>query len=436
MPRPILLPLLLASALVAPAQVKHTIVPLADVLAKATAESSLTAPGSQPFHLRLTIAEPENPQSPYGGTLEEWWVSPQQWRRELTSKDGLHQLIVVHDGAHTEQDTGDYLPLWLRNFVTAVTDPIPDAAAWAATGATIDQTILPNGARSQACARAQSKPGTGDTAPAPVSSLCFSNDGHLSFYGSARYSMEFHDLRSFGKEQIARTLIQDPEPGTRLVGTVTLLEELSRVKNSDTLFAPLDRTDNRFATFPVPAEIIAKMSAGAPPIVWPPVHSGNVRGRLGMYLSVDTTGAVREAWPLNSDNAGLEDPARDQVRQWKLKPATDKAGNHVQVDGPIFFSFETHIGDPLANLSDTEVRALATHIVAPSFPAGSLTPGQPIDVQISVDEQGKVTGTGFTGVPSAAVGPLNEVLQQWTFKPLIKDGKPQYFHGTLHFVAP
>lgn len=178
------------------------------------------------------------------------------------------------------------------------------------------------------------------------------------------------------------------------------------------------------------------LTADNPAIIWPPVHSGNIRGKLAVYLSADATGQVREVWPLNSDNAGLEDPTRDQIRHWHLKPVRDKEGNPVQVDGALGFAFETVVGDPLPQLSDGEVRSLASHIVEPQFTPGSLPSGTNIDVQVSINEQGKLTGTGWNGVPNAAFGPVSIAIDQWTFRPYLRDGKPQYIHGTLRFVVP
>ncbi len=83
------------------------------------------------------------------------------------------------------------------------------------------------------------------------------------------------------------------------------------------------------------------MTAGNGEIVWPAVRSGNLRGNLGLYMAVDAEGKVREAWPLNSDNAGLDDPVRDQVKKWKIAPIKDSAGNPVQAEGPLGFRFET-----------------------------------------------------------------------------------------------
>jgi hypothetical protein len=426
---------LAASCLSLSGQIKRTAVPIGDAVNKALAKGSLTAEGERPFHIRVEISEPENPQSPYQGTLEVWWISPNQWRREATAKGGMRQTIIVADGKKSEKDEGDYFPLWLRSFLTAILDPIPNANVWNSSGLMIEQITMPNGDKSDACARAQSKIGTGDRATDAFSNVCFDGEGRLKFYGSPAYSMEFHDYRGFGKKQIARTLSDDPEPGTKLVGKVVMLEDESKVKDSSSLFAPVQGDDNHFQTVPVASGQLERLSAGNQPIVWPTVHSGNLRGRLAVYISVDSNGRVREAWPLNSDNSGLDDSVRDQVRHWTLPPAIDKTGNRVQIEGGLGFAFETKIEDPLPELSDAEVRALATKIIEPVWPAGSVTPGQIVEAQVSVNEQGQLTGTSYAKVPSALFGAVNSALRQWTFRPLIRDGKPQYFHGTVKFTA-
>lgn len=430
------LPLLCIVLAAAPlhAQVKTTRVPMGDALNKALTKSSLTGPDARPFHVRVVVSEPENPQSPYQGTIEEWWVSPDKWRREVTSKDGMHQTIVVVDGKKSEKDEGDYFPLWLRAFVLAFTDPVPDTQAWSASGAVLEQITMPNGAKSEASARAKFKIGTGDGATDAYSSVSFDGAGHLSFVLSPRYSMEFHDFQKFGNKEVATKLVEHPEPGTELVGKVVALEEESKADRSD-LFAPLPSNDNKFAAVIVNSGVLQGLSAGNPPIVWPTVHSGNTRGHLAVYISADTQGNVREAWPLGSDNAGLEDPVRDQLRKWKMKPAVDRDGNHVQIDGGLGFAFETTIADPLPHLSDEEVRALASNTVEPRWPKWSVHPGDVVTVEISVNEQGKLTGSSFPGGATAAQLTADGALAHWKFRPLIKDGKPQYFHGTVKFTV-
>lgn len=417
-------------------QIRRTEAPVGDSVKRALAKGSLTAEGARSFHVRMDVSEPENPQSPYGGSVEEWWISPNEWRREVTAKSGMKQTIVVVDGKKTEKDEGDYFPRWLRSFVTAMIDPIPNAGEWAKSDLMIQQITLPNGDKSDACARTQSKIGNGVRATDAFSNICFDGDGRLKFYGSPSYSMEFHDYRNFGKKQIARTLSDDPEPGTKLMGRVTVLEEKWKSDDSTNPFVPLLQDDNRFESAQVSSDQLELLSASAPPIVWPPVHSGNVKGQLAVYVAADSTGQVREAWPLNSDNAGLEDPVREQVLKWKIKPAVDSAGNPVQLEGGLGFHFETRIEDPLPVLEDTEARALATRIVDPVWPPNSAS-GQVFQVDIGVNERGQLTGTSFGGdVPTAVALALNSALRQWTFQPLIRNGKAQYFHGIVKFAVP
>jgi hypothetical protein len=104
-------------------QIKHTSVPIGDAVDKALKKTLLTGEDARPFHIKITVSEPENRESPYQGTIEEWWESANKWRREVTAKNGMRQTIVFVDGKKTEKDEGEYFPLWLRNVVTAVLIP-------------------------------------------------------------------------------------------------------------------------------------------------------------------------------------------------------------------------------------------------------------------------------------------------------------------------
>lgn len=407
-----------------------------DALAKALDKSSLTGPGAKPFHIRISVNEPAFPQSPYQGAIEEWWVSPQQWRREVVAKDGSRQTIVVADGKKTEEDTGDYLPLWLRGFVNAAFDPVPDAAAWSASGMQIEQITMPNGAKSDACARSQGALGSGPRASVVFSNVCFDGEGRLNFYGSPRYGMEFHDYRAFGKKQFPRKFVDDPESGTTLVGEVTLLEDESKAANSAGLFTPLSRNDNAFDSVEVSPAQLEQLTA-ANTVAWPTVRAGKVQGHLAIYISVDKTGQVREAWPHNSDNGELSDAVREQAQRWKLKPFLDKNGNPVQIDGGLGFAFDTRIANALPELTDAEIRALATKTVEPRWPAG-LKSGTVLEAHIDINEEGKFVYVSFhaSSELSAAELAVNDALKQWAFRPLIRDGKPQYFRATVRFTVP
>jgi len=419
--------------------------PLNDTLTRALNESNLRDANAKPFHLRTIVAEPGAPDSPYQGVIEEWWFSADNWRREVTDKAGMHQTIVVAAGKKSERDEGDYYPLWLRDYVTGLTVRVPDATTtWAAANLTIDQmTIKSMGMRSDACVRIRSKLGTGDRATDAFTVLCFDGQDRVKSIVSPRYRMNFEDYRAFHGKQISRKLSTFPEPGTSLAGRVETLEDLQSTK-ATSLLEPLPQNDSRFETIEKSPAQMEKLTAANAPLIWPKIHAGRTRGNLSMYISADAEGHIREAWPLNSDNAGFDDTAREQVRKWTIPAMKDAAGNPVQVDGGIGFLFQTVIEDPLAELTDAQARQLRISGPDPVIPPGVAPAGTRYRMRVGVNEAGQVI-TGVSGdveVPGTvkpagpALIPIMQTVSKWRFKPLVRDGKPTGFFAELVFVVP
>jgi TonB family protein len=320
-------------------RVTETSIPLGKALDRALEQSALTGASSKPFHLKVHLFESTNPPSPYRAEIEEYWVSPQQWRRSIDSPE-FKQTIVMNGDQTSEQNTGDYYPLWLKRFITGIFDPVPNAEQWNNLDAKITQITLPNGRRSDACARMTFKVGSDTAKNDAFSNVCFDGEGLLKFVGSPGYSMEFHDYLRFDKKMIARRYQDDPESGTELVANVVLLEELKKPDVSLFSIGQSTPTEQRLQSVSVSQTVIEQAAEGQPALVWPPVQSGKTTGLLSMYISVDRQGQVREAYALNSDNAGLQDAARDQLLKWKLKPMVAK-GVPVQAEAPLTFRFET-----------------------------------------------------------------------------------------------
>lgn len=436
------LALALLSSCFASAQARQTSVPLGDAIEKALAKASLAGPDVRPFHMKIIVSEPENPKSPYQGTIEEWWQSSDQWRREVTDLEGMRQTIVMAGGKKTEKDEGDYFPLWLRNFVSGAFDPVPNAAMWKSTGATINQMFLGSGMQSDACTRLKSHIGTGDRATDAYFVLCFDGEGRLKSVITPRYSMEFGDYRGWGKKQVPRELSDDPESGTHLVGKILQLEDLSKTANA-ALFSPLGSDDEKFRSAEASPSQLEQWTANDPAIIWPTVSSGKTSGHSAIYISIDAEGKVREAWPLYSDG-DVGDSLREQVvRNWKIAPPKDPEGKPLQVDGGLGFSFQTAIGYPLPLLTDAEARALAIKIVEPVFPAGSVKSGVRYRISVSVNMDGNVIGIGgsATAIPGTeplwgpALFPAIEALKKWQFRPLIRDGQPRDFGADLILIG-
>ena len=254
-------------------RVTETSVPLANALNHALEESSLTGANAGPFHLKVHLFESTNPSSDYRAEIEEYWVSPQQWRRSIDTPD-FKQTIVVNGDQVSEQNTGDYYPLWLKAFITGIFDPVPNPEEWNKLNARITQITLPNGQRSDACTRTRFQIGTDKVKNDAFGTVCFDAVGLLKFVGSLGYGMEFHDYQRFGKKMIARRYQHDPEPGTELVANVTLLEELK--KPDAAMFAVIQPTppNLRLQSIRVNQATIEQAAQGQPPLTWPPVKDG------------------------------------------------------------------------------------------------------------------------------------------------------------------
>jgi TonB family protein len=315
-------------------------IPVAEAADRAVVQSRLISPGSPPFHLQAKIVEKTNPGSDYKAEIEEFWVSPEKWQRTIQSP-GFSQTLIVNGDTLSERNSGDYYPWWLRNLVTAIFDPLPMLPALLQSKAQIPKPNRSENATS--CARFESKSGVPPVQISAFSVFCFEGShGLLTSVVTPGYGAEFKDYRSFQEKRIARRLALNPEPGTTIEARVTELSELARPDAS--LFAVELPTPERerLKSVLVSEVTFRGLIMDTPDIVWPSVRDGRTSGVLSLYVSVDRSGHVQEAWPLNSDNPQLDDAARAQVKKWQLKPAVVN-GVPVQVESVLTFAFTTRI---------------------------------------------------------------------------------------------
>lgn len=323
--------LLLNSAL---ARSQGKSVALSDVAERAVRQSQLTLPGSPAFHLKVSIVETTNPASDYRASVEEYWTSPDKWRRTIQSPD-FSQTLIVNGDKVSEQNKGDYYPWWLSDIVTAIFDPLPMLDQLEKMHVQIAE---PNGSEhSNSCADLKGK--------IEMAVFCFEGSHGLlqSVFTQRGYVAEYSDFKSFREKRVARRIVIEPEPGTTIEARIT---ELAEVQNSiDDMFAVEQSTppEARIKSVKVDESFARKLLLGTSEIEWPPVGSGLTKGRCAVYVAVDRTGRVREVWPEGCDNPGLEDPLRDQVRKWQFKPAAEN-GVPVQIESLVTFEFQTTIG--------------------------------------------------------------------------------------------
>jgi TonB family protein len=432
--------------------IRQTSVPLGKALDYALQHGTLIGEGAKPFHLKVHVFESTNPQSDYHAEIEEFWISSTEWRRSIDSPD-FKQTIVTNNGQTDEEDSGEYYPLWLKGVITALFDPVPNRERWDGMGANITQITLPNGMRSDACAREKFKIGSEAVQNDAFGNVCFDSERLLKFVGSPGYSMEFHDYQKFDKRMVARTLREDPEPGTTIVANVIQLEELK--KPDPSLFAITQPTprEKRIESVPVPQKVIEAAADGNLSVSWPTVQSGKTSGLLSMYVSVDREGRIREAYPLNSDNAGLQDAVRDQLLKRKLKPMT-RNGIPVQAESALSFRFETQLASPQGvdpkpgsldgllsgvgqqkpavgipervRVSQGVTQGLIIRKVAPIYPEEARKTRVEGSVVMSavIGKDGSVAKLEVLSGPTPLVDAAVDAVKQWKYRPYMLRGEP------------
>ena len=399
---------------------------VAEASEKALKRSQVTQPGSKPFHLVANLREKDNPNSDYRATVEMFWASPTKWKRVITSEK-FSQTRVVNGDRILEQNTGDYFPVWLNNMITSIFDPLPMLDAIRKLDRKISGDAPAGIKLSEACA----------DFPARLDRwiICFQSDGLFSSVFTKGYYAAFKNYSKFGDKRVARLIEDDPEPGTHLETRITTLEELPKPDEKMFEIAQPTPAAEQIARVRVEDDFIRKAALNSTEIDWPTVGEGLLTGGCAVYVSADRKGQIRETWPAGCDNAALEEPLRKALLGWKLKPATSN-GIPVQIESLMGFTFHTELdsakGLPL--LTNDHARALATHIVEPSFPSDSGPSGTEIEAQISVDQTGKFTGIRNTHhLNGPVLLAIMAAVKQWQFHPFIKDGKPQYFHADLSF---
>lgn len=406
-------------------------VALADISDRAASVSTLTAPDTPAFHLKAVITETTNPESDYKADVEEYWVTPEKWKRTVKSPE-FSQTVVVNGDKYFEQDSGEYYPQWLRELVSALFEPLPMVEQLKQTKSEI---MAPSGgAHSISCARFESKVGAAPTQNSVFSVFCFSgNPTVVDSVVTPGYSVEFKDYKGFGAKRIAHRLVSDPEPGTTIEAKVTELSPLSSPDES--MFAVTDVTPpaERIQTARLPESVVKTLYEETPAIQWPTIRAGKTLGELSLYVCADRKGKVREVWPLNSDNAALDDSAREQVMKWKFKPAAMQ-GIPIQVESILTFPISSKVENPIHVLTNDEVRKLATHVVEPEFRPGTAPKGTVFTLRVSVGADGTILGTSNPNNVSTTLflAGMNAV-RQWKFRPYLRDGKPDAFDAEVTF---
>ena len=293
-----------------------------DQIRSALEKSTLDQPSTPPFHLRAELSpyRPGIEPAYLTGTIEIWWVSPTQWKREIRSPQ-FHQLAIMNNGKEWQHNDGDYFPEWLREITNDLFNPIPDLdrVLDESSGAASWQSFSTDGSVRKSVGCALSVPGL------------------LTFGTCTGWGGEFSDFETFGNRIIART-ISAGEP--HATARVAVLENLDPASVSFTL-PPNTPSSPLIHTVILEELSLRKNLQPGPPPQWPPVQDGPLEGLLTTtYVLVDRTGAVRDVGMILSDNPMLNDAANKFITGLRFKPFVVN-GEPVQVVSRITMPFKT-----------------------------------------------------------------------------------------------
>lgn len=297
-------------------------------------KSQLTLPGSAPFHLTATVLNPKDPSDhAHTARIEEFWVSPQKWRRKVTTPD-FSQLLIVNGGRVHEEITGDYYPNWLRSLVNALFDPGAPLQGVDLTQS--DDNPVRN--TKQVCRRFATAVGIAPVSNDVFSSYCFLN-GLLDHIGLPGYRAAYTNYARFSGKQVARTiheyLDRELQPEARVI-------ELSALKTPDESLFAITEAHPLLKTVVVSEQDARAHILDAAPIVWPKIHEGRANGLASIYVCIDREGRVRETFALNNDHPDVADAAREQVMHWRFRQFMTE-GVPVQAETILTWAYSTEL---------------------------------------------------------------------------------------------
>jgi hypothetical protein len=290
-----------------------------DQIRSAVEKSTLNQPGTPPFHLRAELSpyRPGIEPASLTGTIEIWWVSPTQWKREIQSPQ-FHQLAIMNNGREWQHNDGDYLPEWLREITDDLLDPIPD----------LDRVLDESGG----AGNWQSFSTDGSVRKSVGCGLSVSEV--LTFGTCTGWGGEFSNFQRFGNRIIARTI-----SGDGAIARVTALENLDP---SSVSFTPPSETPSSPLIHTVILDEVSlrKNLQPGPPPQWPAVQDGPLEGVLTTtYVLVDRTGVVRDVGMILSDSPWLNSAAKEYITGLHFKPFVVN-GEPVQVVSRITMPFK------------------------------------------------------------------------------------------------
>ncbi len=389
--------------------------PVATPSIRSVVQGSLIAPDSKPFHLEASITEGRQ-ATPYA-TIQMDWISPASYRKLIRSAD-FNSVRVSSNGRIYENDSANYIPLILQTLTTAMLDPTPIVAAvqegdrvLTKSNGSVDESGLE-------CIDAQRR-------------MCFRDPGGMKeTVAASGHSVTFGNYQPFGHKRIARVITNAPRLGEELYTlSITQLKEIDKATQID---VPTDADTGRIEFQDVSESELRSHLVGSPSIVWPQPLDGAEKGPASFFISIDTTGQVREVQQLYTVNERTNDSAKNQLMRWRFQPF-NVDGKQMQTSGILRFTLDTRKFGPQTPLTDADARKLVADPASPKIEGNAPPPGTTYSLWAAVDSDGHVIEIMAGDGPHELFIPCMKAVQSWHFNPLIVDGTAVPFRANLAF---
>lgn len=382
---------------------------------RSVVQGSLIGPDSQPFHLEASITQGKQ-ATPYA-MIKMDWISDTVYREVIRSTN-FNSIRISANTRFYEKDSDRYFPLLLRTLTTAMLDPKPIVEAiqegdrvLTKSNGSVDESGL-------SCFDAQRR-------------MCFRDpDGLKETIAASGHAVTFGNYQPFGHQRIARVITNAPRLGEELYTlTVTQLKEIDK---ATPINVPDDAGTGRIEFQDVSEAELRSHVSDSLSIIWPQPLDGVEKGPASFFISIDTTGQVREVQQLYTVNERTNDSAKNQLMRWHFKPFIVD-GKPMQTSGILRFTLNTREFGPKTPLSDAEARKLVAHPVNPRIEGSAPPPGTTYSLWASVDSDGHVIEIMAGDGPNELFIPCMQAVQSWQFKPLMVDGTAVPFRTKLIF---
>jgi len=303
---------------------------------KAVERGTLSQPGTKPFHLKAIInpSFERDKDSGRNAEVEIWWVSPNQWRREIRSTD-FRQIEVFNNNRDWQKNEGDFFPEWLRETVVQLINPLPSLDEVLEHVKTAESKNLLG---RQIVIEWTATTGTPEVQNVQRFTVALQpNTGLLLYTYGFGWGAEFKDYRDFHGRMVPQTVnVGSPQVTAR----IATLEDLGEVPSGFFDSEAKDGDPKSLETEVIDEPTLRKNLLPMESVSWPTIQDGSLEGNVTGWIVVDRAGNVREIDGIVSENSVVDEAGREAIMKMRFKPFL-VSGTPVQVLSQFTLPFKT-----------------------------------------------------------------------------------------------